>query len=105
MGRSLVEFLATADVGEKNKNELAKWAAASAEDEGTFSDQFPIFRVETTANKDIAKIQIGVRHAEGRLSTIAAMLQLSARHLKGAAPPGHLEDEISDWIAYLEKVK
>ena len=100
-----MEFYASADVGAKSKETLGKWMAAADTDQTSFGDQFPNCPIETTADKEMSKKRVGIRHPEGRAVVIAVMGQLSARHLLGAAPPGHLEDEIPDWIAYLEKRK
>ena len=105
LGRALVEHMMGSDCGALNKNALKAWAEETEDQPETFADQFPICRLEPTASEQTMRLQLAVHHPQGRLALRAGLVQLSARQCKGAAPPGHMEDEISDWISYLESKK
>ena len=62
----------------------------------------PICRLETTAQSSVRKLSVAMRAHPQREHIIKAASQLADwQYKEGAAPQGHLEQELSEWIQSL----
>ncbi|CAK0809922.1 unnamed protein product [Prorocentrum cordatum] len=60
-------------------------------------------RIAKTAQDDQVKLILGIQSLGDRRSPLLGGLrQLGGRHLRGAAPPGYMEENLQEWTDGLE---
>ena len=101
MAMALLTTLAEQDVGANNRQQLETWTQEGEMDQQAFADKFPHCRLDGTASKETEKLAISTTHPS-RPALLNAIEQVGGRRLHGPPPPGYMEDEIGDWISYLE---
>jgi len=58
-------------------------------------------RLAKTADPARSKLLLGIKMFKARASVVEALRQVGFIHMRGAAPPGHMEEEIQDWLEAL----
>ena len=98
----MLEAMATCDVGEVNRKALRQIAEDGTKDREILVARVPICRLETTAQSAVRKLSVAMRAHPQREHIIKAASQLADwQYKEGAAPQGHLEQELSEWIRSL----
>ena len=62
-----------------------------------------VCRITKAAQDDQMKLILGIQTlGERRFPLLDGLRQLGGRHLRGAAPPGYMEEELQEWTDWIE---
>ena len=62
-----------------------------------------VCRLAKTAKEDEVNLILHMTSlGERRFCVIDGLKQIGARHLRGSAPPGYMEEELQEWTEYIE---
>ena len=100
----ILEHVINEDIGAINK-ETIKQILADIDTDGpsTFNLDIHMCKLERCANPQSTKVLIAMNTYKDRKTVISALTNAGFQHLRGPAPPGYLEEDLSEWAAAIEE--
>ena len=100
----ILEQALHADIGATNREALTK-ILADIERDGptTFNLDVHICKLERCANPQSTKVPIAMNTYKDRKTIISTLSNAGFQHCRGPAPPGYLEEDLSEWAAAIEE--
>jgi hypothetical protein len=99
---SLIEALAKADVGAANRTALEAMVTKLSEaSQAEIMEAVPLIKLGKCYDEGTVKILIHMRDRNHNKLIMDSLVQLGAKAGLGKAPAGHVERELSEWLAAL----